>query len=84
MVARGVQKSTHRLVDAYQEGLLSLEELRRRVPDLKKRKAALTSELRTLEASVVDEQKRLQLVENLEHFLLSKALSGTRATAFDQ
>jgi site-specific DNA recombinase len=64
-----VQKSIHRLVDAYQEGLLSLEELRRRVPDLKKREAALTSELQTLEASVVDQQKCLQLVENLEQFL---------------
>jgi site-specific DNA recombinase len=64
-----VQKGVDRLLDAYQEGLLSLEQLRRRMPELKKREAALKTELQTLEASVVDRERCLRLVGNLQEFL---------------
>jgi site-specific DNA recombinase len=64
-----VQKGVDRLVDAYQEGLLSLEQLRRRMPELKKRETALRAEFQTLEASVVDRERSLRLVGNLEEFL---------------
>ena len=64
-----VQKGIDRLLDAYQEGLLSLEQLRRRTPELKKREAALRTELQTLEASVVDRERCLRLVGNLKEFL---------------
>jgi site-specific DNA recombinase len=58
-----------RLLDAYQEGLLALEELRRRMPELNKRQAALRTELQTLEASIVDRERCLRLVGNLQEFL---------------
>jgi site-specific DNA recombinase len=64
-----VQKGMDRLLDAYQEGLLALEELRRRMPELNKRQAALRTELQTLEASVVDRERCLRLVGNLKEFL---------------
>jgi site-specific DNA recombinase len=64
-----VQKGIDRLLDAYQEGLLSLEQLRRRMPELKKREAALRTELQTLEASVVDRERCLRVVGNLKEFL---------------
>jgi site-specific DNA recombinase len=64
-----VQKGMDRLLDAYQEGLLALEQLRRRMPELNKREAALRTELRTLEASVVDRERCLRLVGNLQEFL---------------
>lgn len=64
-----VQKGVDRLLDAYQEGLLSLEQLRQRMPELKKREAALKTELQTLEASRVDRERYLRLVGNLEEFL---------------
>ena len=64
-----VQKGMDRLLDAYQEGLLALEELRRRMPELNKRQAALRTELQTLEASVVDRERCLRLVGNLQEFL---------------
>jgi site-specific DNA recombinase len=64
-----VQKGMDRLLDAYQEGLLALEQLRRRMPVLNKREAALRTELRTLEASVVDRERCLRLVGNLQEFL---------------
>ncbi len=64
-----VQKGMDRLLDAYQEGLLALEELRRRMAELNKRQAALRTELQTLEASVVDRERCLRLVGNLQEFL---------------
>lgn len=64
-----VQKGIDRLLDAYQEGLLALEQLRRRMPELKKREAALRTELQTLEASVVDRERCLRVVGNLKEFL---------------
>jgi site-specific DNA recombinase len=64
-----VQKGMDRLLDAYQEGLLALEQLRRRMPELNKREAALRTELQTLEANVVDRERCLRLVGNLQEFL---------------
>jgi site-specific DNA recombinase len=66
-----VQKGVERLLDAYQEGLLSLEQLRRRMPELKKRESALRTELQTVEANVVDRERCLRLVGNLKGFLSS-------------
>ena len=63
------QKSIERLLDAYQEGLLGLEELRRRLPNLRKRSESLQSELRSLEATTGDRQALLRLADNLENFL---------------
>jgi site-specific DNA recombinase len=66
-----VQKGADRLLDAYQEGLLSLEQLRRRMPEIRKRESALRAELQTVEASVVDRERCLRLVGNLKGFLSS-------------
>jgi len=57
------------LLDAYQEGLLELEELRRRLPHLRKRSEALRSELRSLEAANVDRETFLRLADKIENFL---------------
>ncbi len=64
-----LQSKTRRLLDAYQESLLSLEELRQRMPILRKREQAIESELRSLEVSAVDQQNYLQLADNIEMFL---------------
>ncbi len=64
-----VQKGIDRLLDAYQEGLLPLVELRRPIPELRKRETALESELQSLEASAVDQGRYLQLAESVEGFL---------------
>lgn len=66
-----VQNGADRLLDAYQEGLLSLEQLRRRMPELKKTESALRAELQTVEASVVDRERCLRLVGNLKGLLSS-------------
>jgi site-specific DNA recombinase len=64
------QKGIEKLLDAYQEGLLKLDELRSRLPHLRKRNDTLQSELRSHEATVVDQQTFLRLAENIETFLV--------------
>ncbi|WP_346158707.1 recombinase family protein [Streptomyces roseiscleroticus] len=59
----------HRLVGAYQEELVTLEELRERVPRLRARRRSLTCQLEALATQLVDQQAYLQLAQNLEDFL---------------
>jgi site-specific DNA recombinase len=64
-----IQKGMDRLLDAYQEGLLPLLELRRRIPELRKRETALQAELQSLQASAAEHGRYLQLAESMEGFL---------------
>src|SRR6267378_795951 len=63
-----LEKSTERLVTAYQEGLVTLPQLRQRMPALQKQAHAVGSELQSLEMAAVDEAKYLQLAESLGGF----------------
>ncbi len=58
-----------RLLEAYQEGLVALEELRARMPDLRKKEASLRAEQDALDAQLLDQETYLVLAENLESFL---------------
>ena len=64
-----VRKSMERLLTAYQEDLLSLEELRRRMPAVRQREQALQGELATLSAQFADQAAYLRLAETLSAFL---------------
>jgi site-specific DNA recombinase len=64
-----LQKNINRLMDAYQEGLLSLEELRQRLPVLRKKELITQADIQMLEASSMDQERYLRLAENLEGFL---------------
>src|SRR5438067_7391508 len=71
-----LEKSIERLIIAYQESLLSLDEFRERVGPMRRRKGAIQSELKALETAVVDRQRYLHLVESLSPFqcrLLARA-----------
>jgi len=63
------QKGIDHLLDAYQESLLPLEELRKRIPHLRKKEASLKAELQTLEVKAVDQEKYRELAQTLEGFL---------------
>ncbi len=63
------RKGMEKLLDAYQEGLLNLDELRNRLPNLRKRCEALQSELRNLETAFVDQQTFLRMANNMGCFL---------------
>lgn len=64
-----VQSGIGKLLDAYQDSVVTLDELRQRVPSLRKREEALKAELHSLEAMTIDQQAYLQLAESVEDFL---------------
>jgi len=68
LAERRLENHMERLVSAYQEGLVTLAQLRQRMPDLQKRSQAVESELHSLEMAVVDETRYLKLAENLTGF----------------
>ena len=61
-------KGMDRLLMAYQEGLASLEQLRSRMPELRKQHQAVQAELQSLEAVAADQTKYLRLAETLADF----------------
>jgi site-specific DNA recombinase len=63
------RKSIDRLLTAYQEELLSLDELRRRMPELRQREHALQAELQAILDQVNDHAVYLRLAETLSAFL---------------
>jgi site-specific DNA recombinase len=63
-----LEKSIERLINAYQEGLVTLPQLRHRTPELRRQMQAVESELHSLEMAAVDEARYLQLAETLATF----------------
>ena len=64
-----VGKSMERLLNAYQEQLLSLEQLRERMPLLRQREQRLRAELQAIAVQATDRAKFLRLAETLATFL---------------
>jgi site-specific DNA recombinase len=64
-----VGKGIERLVNAYQEGLLSIEQLRERMPALRQRKQRLRAELQAIADQTNDRAAFLRLAETLTAFL---------------
>jgi site-specific DNA recombinase len=58
-----------RLLTAYQEDLLSLDELRRQMPELRQREHALQAELQSILDEIRDRTVYLRLAEPLSGFL---------------
>ncbi len=64
-----VGKAIERLLNAYQEELLSLEQLRERMPSLRQREQALRAELQAIANQATDRATFLRLAETLASFL---------------
>lgn len=64
-----VGKSIERLLTAYQEDLLSLEQLRERMPSLRQREQTLRAELQAIADQANDRATFLRLAETLTAFL---------------
>ena len=58
-----------RLIEAYQEQLISLDELRARTPALRKRQSTLQAQLDTINAELADAESYLQLADTIDAFL---------------
>jgi site-specific DNA recombinase len=57
-------------LDAYQEDLIQLDELRSRMPELRKREKSLNEELICIESELIDQGLLLKLADNIEKFLI--------------
>ncbi len=64
-----IRKSMERLLTAYQEELLSLDELRVRMPTLRQREQATQAELQALSTQAADRAAYLRIAETLTAFL---------------
>jgi site-specific DNA recombinase len=58
-----------RLLVAYEADLMSLDQLRRRMPELRRREKILTDEIESLDNHLTNQETYLKLAENLESFL---------------
>jgi site-specific DNA recombinase len=58
-----------RLLLAYEEDLVSLDELRSRMPELRKKEKLLVDQIESIDKHLADEETYLKLAENLESFL---------------
>src|ERR1700730_18467735 len=63
-----LEASTERLLTAYQENLLTLAELRRRMPELRKQQQTIQSELTSMELAATDQSRYLRLTHTLTEF----------------
>jgi len=63
-----LEKSMDRLLSAYQEGLVSLEQLRGRMPELRKQQQAVKAEQQSLQAASTDQAHCLWLGATLTGF----------------
>src|SRR6516225_4084246 len=73
-----VGKAIERLLNAYQEGLLSLEQLRERMPALRHRQQTLRAELQAIADQTKDRAAFLRLAETLTAFLARlRSAAGT-------
>ena len=64
-----IHKSIDRLLTAYQEGLLALDELRERMPNLRRREQADNAQLQAIANQSVERATYLRLAETLTTFL---------------
>jgi site-specific DNA recombinase len=76
--------SITRLINAYQEQLISLDELRDRMPELRSRETSLRTQLDALAAQLVDRHAYLQLATGLEDFLAQLHSNAGAATVPEQ
>ncbi|MER7694946.1 transposase, partial [Streptomyces sp. NPDC097610] len=58
-----------RMIEAFQEQLVTLDELRSRMPDLRARESNLRSQLHALDTQIADLDAYLKLADDLEGFL---------------
>jgi site-specific DNA recombinase len=62
-------QAVERLIEAYQEQLISLDELRARTPKLRTHQTTLQAQLDSLDAELHDAETYLQLADTIEGFL---------------
>jgi DNA invertase Pin-like site-specific DNA recombinase len=72
------------MIEAFAEQLITLDELRARMPHLRARQANLRGQLDALDAQAADHDAYLKLADSLEGFLARLRTSATTATTEDR
>ena len=80
----GAVSAMKRLVIAYEEDLVSLDELRQRMPELRRREKMLTGEIESLDSHLANEEIYLKLAENLEPFLVRLRNAATNSSVSER
>ncbi len=62
-------KAITNMIEAYSEQLLTIDELRARMPDLRARETSIRSQIDALDAQLADREVYLKLADNLDRFL---------------
>ena len=86
-LAAGLTKANQaieRLIGAYQEQLITLDELRTRMPELRARESSLRQQLQVLDAQLADREVYLKLADNLENFLTDLRDKAATATVTER
>ena len=81
---RRASQQIDKLLDAYQEGLLGLEQLRERMPALRKKQSATRKELDGAHWQALADAQLQQLDETLESFLRRIKESAQKITVLDK
>jgi site-specific DNA recombinase len=68
-----------RMIEAFQEQLITIDELRSRMPDLRSRETNLRGQLGALDAQLADQEAYLKLADDLEGFLTQLRASTSGA-----
>ena len=69
-----------RMIEAFQEQLITIDELRSRMPDLRARETGLRGQLDALDAQLADQEAYLKLADDLEGFLTQLRASTSGAS----
>jgi site-specific DNA recombinase len=77
-------KAIQRLVQSHQEDLLTLDELRACMPDLRAKQTTLQASVDTLDAQLFDQETYLKLAQTLEDFLARLRETTDTATVNDR
>ena len=73
-----------KLLDAYQEGLLTLDDLRKRLPELKKKIGALEKEQQNLHLRAVEDKRWIELSNTMETFLSRLNKTAQKMTCLEK
>src|SRR4029450_8620180 len=79
-----IRAAIARLIEAYQEELLSLEELRQRMPPLRQREVTAEAQLVACEAELTNTETYVTLAESLEGFLAKLREAAQTLTIADR
>jgi site-specific DNA recombinase len=78
-----IQKALDKLLDAYQENLISISELRERIPKLRKKESTLKNELHSLDIKTFN-QTRLQKLEITIETFLNRLKKSAETTCVEE